>query len=304
MQQLDIFADSRDVILRGDLCEALLARDAQASQRALAALAAEVPDDAMLPEAQVLAAALLRAREGSAATAFAKGDEAERAVAQVRSELAPAAERALPRGTARDWLVPFWAALARRAAALRFASELPTAHAAPLWLEARDWLAARQAAESIESWRRIPLPLAWATEARHHALGLASTWPLWAELAWLAPRRFETLARRVADPQLDKLMGRFGREFEGPASASGRPTDAADDEWAWFPAWCLVDSPKLAGEMEGATPSTVHEPARAWSLLQGLLRLERQGRHHEIVKAREALRQCHPGLFRRYMSAR
>ena len=32
--QLDIFADSRDVMLRNDLVQALLRRDARASQRA------------------------------------------------------------------------------------------------------------------------------------------------------------------------------------------------------------------------------------------------------------------------------
>ena len=56
-----------------------------------------------------------------------------------------------------------------------------------LWLRAGDFAAAADAVARIESWRRIPAPLAWMAEARYRLDGLDAHWGLLAELAWLAP---------------------------------------------------------------------------------------------------------------------
>ena len=54
MQQLDIFADSRDVMLRDDVLEQLQRRNATAARTALERLAGEYPDDGVLPAMTVL----------------------------------------------------------------------------------------------------------------------------------------------------------------------------------------------------------------------------------------------------------
>jgi hypothetical protein len=54
MQQLDIFADSRDVTLRNDVLEQWQRRDAAAACTALDRLAREYPDDGALSAMTVL----------------------------------------------------------------------------------------------------------------------------------------------------------------------------------------------------------------------------------------------------------
>ena len=60
-QQLDIFADSRDVMLRNDVLERLQRRDARAARTALEMLVAEYPDDGALAAMSVLVGELERA---------------------------------------------------------------------------------------------------------------------------------------------------------------------------------------------------------------------------------------------------
>ena len=61
MQQLDIFADSRDVMLRNAVLEPLERRDAAFARTALEGLAAEYPDDGALSAMTVLVGELERA---------------------------------------------------------------------------------------------------------------------------------------------------------------------------------------------------------------------------------------------------
>ena len=60
VQQLDIFADSRDVMLRNDVLEQLQRRDVTAAQTALERLAGDYPDDDTLPAMTVLVHELAR----------------------------------------------------------------------------------------------------------------------------------------------------------------------------------------------------------------------------------------------------
>ncbi|WP_244212307.1 hypothetical protein [Paraburkholderia hospita] len=170
-QQLDIFADSRDVVLRNGVFDQLQRRNGAAARAALDQLATESPDDHALSAMTVL----VRELEGGSTTPFA--DHASLAVARrhLEEEVAPAARRVLPAQTVGAWLAPCWSLLAQRAAALPFRSADHQAnshsgtqaeiHAVPLWLHAGEWVAASKAVEGIESWWRIPAPLAWMTEA-------------------------------------------------------------------------------------------------------------------------------------------
>ena len=289
--QLDIFEHSRDVMLRNDLAQAVLQADAAAACLARDALAAEFPLDPALACAPTLIAALEPAIEQALPTAEA----ASAAQLALDQTVAIAARRLLGADQAAPWLALRWRQLARRAAALPYLVEQAEAHAAALWLRAGAWQEVADAAANIESWRCIPTPLAWMVQARWHLAGLDAAWPLLAELAWLAPQRFEPLARSLPDPVLHKLLRRFGTAFVG---------DGASDDLAWFPAWVLTDEPRLAGPLGLAEPSRQTEPEQAMQLMLALLRLERQGRQREVIEHRRRLQGLHAGLFACYMKPR
>ena len=289
--QLDIFDHSRDVMLHNDVVDALARRDPSAARLAWHILKDEFPASDTLPALAVLIDAL-ECRTGAA---FADHDAVCDARRVLSRDIEPAARRVFGEQAGTAWLAPLWQETARRAARLPFRSERSEDHTAALWLRAGDWQAAADAVARIESWRRIPAPLGWMAEARYHLLGLDSTLALLAELGWLAPGRFGDLAKRLGDPSLDRLRKQFDASFEGDG-------DLAD--LAWFSAWLLTEKPGLARWLGETQPSLDSEPERAMRLLLELLGLERQGRHHEVVERRKALRDMHPSLYAAYMRTR
>jgi hypothetical protein len=295
MQQLDIFADSRDVMLRNDVLEALQRRDRVSARTALERLASDYPDDRALPAITVLVGEL----EGGSTAPFADHETLASARRHLEDEVTPAARRVLPASTMQSWLAPCWRALARRAEALPFraadAGHHAANHAAPLWLLAGDGAAASTAVEGIASWWRIPAPLAWMTEARYRTGGLDAAWPLLAELGWLAPARFEALLAVLGDASLDALRRRFDAEFPGTGEV---------DDYAWFPAWLVVVKPALAGRLSEARVQRDQAASRATALLGEILRREHEGDQHELVNLRQELSRLHAGLFDAYMATR
>src|ERR1700761_3141669 len=186
MQQLDIFADSRDVTLRNDVLEQLQRRDAAAACTALDRLVREYPDDGALSAMTVLFQEL-----GSGPGApFADHAALDGARRHLENEVLPALLRVFPVQTVESWIAPCWKSLAQRSVSLALRSSDADSHAIPLWPLAGDWAAAGQAVEGIDAWWHIPAPLAWMTEVRYRTDGLDATWPLLVELAWLAPARF------------------------------------------------------------------------------------------------------------------
>ena len=168
-------------------------------------------------------------------------------------------------------------------------------HAAPLWLQAQDWQAAQNAVEAIASWRKIPEPLQWMLQARLHLNGLTRCWGLVAELAWLAPHRLREVVEQSAEPQLQNLMQLFSDALEGTGN---------DCDFAWFPAWLLIERPALAPELTLAHAGQHTEPEQAMRLMLQILGYERQGEQSKVVACRKALRDLHPELFALYMKAR
>ena len=291
MQQLDIFADSRDVMLRNDVSECLQQRYTASARSALEALAGECPDDDELPALRVLVHAL----EAESVARFT--DHAALAVARraLANEVVPAAVRVLPRHAVQPWVASLWRSLALRAAALPFSAAADDCHAAPLWLKAGDWGAARECVKGIESWWHLAAPLAWMTEACYRSDGLDAAWPLLAELAWLAPLRFVALLSVLGDASLDALRRRFDAEFPGKGDC---------DDVRWFPVWLLLVKPVLAGRLAEARVRREHKPSRATALLGEILRREREGDQHELVALREQFSRLHSGLFEVYMATR
>ena len=138
MQQLDIFADSRDRVLLNTLADALVQGDRAAAHAAMAALRSEFPDDRQLGPATVLIDAL----DGEALAAHSPVADAVAALAARRpidTLLHDAARTVLGREAAPHWLTIRWLALARRARALPFDPACTEAHAAALWLQGRAW---------------------------------------------------------------------------------------------------------------------------------------------------------------------
>lgn len=178
----------------------------------------------------------------------------------------------LPAQNVQSWLTPCWRALAQRAESLPFRTADADSHAVPLWLLAGDGAAAIEAVEAIESWSRIPAPLAWMTEARYRAAGLDAAWPLLAQLAWLAPARFVALLPALGDASLDALRRRFDAEFPGTGEI---------DDYAWLPAWLLVVKPALAGRLGDARTQREVAASRATALLGEILRREHEGDQHD-----------------------
>jgi len=289
--QLDIFEHSRDVMLRNDVLHALQSRDAAAARAAWHRFAAELPHDDTLPTLDVLITALQQRDDD----AIADTRSAKDALQQLREHVEPAARRLLGDAAATSWLLPLWRQLAQRCARLTFRADDSAVHAAPLWLVAGDWAAAAQAVAGIESWRRIPAPLAWMAEAQYRVQGLHATWGLLAELAWLSPGRFDDLIKRLADPLLQRLRRSFDAAFEGHGDVS---------DLAWLPAWCLTEKPDLAGPLAAAQPALQSPPERAMRTLLELLGLERQGRHRELIEHRKTLRGLHASLYAAYMRSR
>jgi hypothetical protein len=289
--QLDIFADSRDVMLRNDVLDALLERNASAARLAWRKLHDDYPDDETLAALDGLIGELGE----NAAPPFADHQAMNACCRRLETEIEPAARRLFGEAKAHAWLAPCWRARARRAAALPFCADASDHHAVALWLRAGDWTAARNAVEHIEAWRRIPAPLAWMAEVRYRADGLEVAWPLLTELAWLSPRRFADLLTRLNDASLDALRRRFDAQFDGAGGLA---------DLAWFPAWLLIEKPCLAPSLRTAQPSRHTSPERATRLLLQILDLERRGSQPELVERRKALRSLHDGLYTAYMKTR
>jgi hypothetical protein len=291
MQQLDIFADSRDVGLRNEVVEHLQRRHAVDARASLAQLASEYPDDSALPAIAVL----VRELENSSTLPLTDHMELTAVRRRVEDDVIPAAQRVLPAQDVHAWSTPCWRSLAQRAAPLVFCGIHTESHAAPLWLRAGDCAAATDAVETIESWWRIPSPLAWMTEARYRAAGLDAAWPLLAELAWLAPSRFAALIAALRDASLDALRRRFDADFSGTGEIA---------DYAWFPAWLLVVKPALASRLGEARVQRDLAASRATALLGEILRREHEGDQHELVSLREDLSRLHTDVFDCYMATR
>lgn len=287
--QLDIFEHSRDVMLRNAVVDTLRDRNATATARAIAELAAEYADDSMLPVFN-----LLCERLALRVTGPLNRVSASEILRATEGAIAAAAQRVFG-GEAEIWLSPLWAELATATKRLPFDARDEAVHAAPFLLRAGKWADACACLESIPSWRRQPAPLAWKIEATARIAGMDPLWPLLAELSWMAPGRAEALTARLKMAELTTLVRSFNGEFEGDGTAS---------DFAWFPAWVLVAHPRLGDRFHGAQAGADTPPERCARLVLNLLAFERQGRHGMLIEGRKKLRDAHRMLFERYMRSR
>jgi hypothetical protein len=286
--QLDLFLDTRDVMLRNDVIAALRERDAVAGNEALAVLRKECPGDPAIASLATLLNGCAPVRP------LRNHDAAADAVCALQETIVPAAQDAFGASEAGGWLAFAWQSMARAAAGLPYDPARPHAHPAFMFLQAGDWPAARRETAAIPAWRRIPIPLGWMAEARFGESGLDGAWPLLVELAWIDPVRFGALARRLEAPPLRRLLNDFELGFES----------GGEEDLAWLPAWALVVEPGLARILRETQICNDTASERAARLVMDLLILERQGRHGDLVDRRKRLRDLNPALFAHYMSTR
>lgn len=104
-----------------------------------------------------------------------------------------------------------------------------------------------------------------------------------------ATERIESWRRIV------RLHRRFEAEFDNASAAV---------DMTWFPAWLLTQAPALARHLAQAQRCQHSPPEQGMRLLLELLGLERQGRHHDLVQRRRALRDVHAALYAAYMATR
>jgi len=285
IRQLDLFADGRDVMLANEAVAALLAGDAGAAQAALTALAVEFPQDARLARMRRLLDWLARP--------LTAVDEAT--LACWRDELLPLAHRLLG-GKAAEFARAQWRRLGAMLIGLTFDAGCETLHAAPCLLAAGDWRAARLSVEAIDDWRRRPAPLGWHIEALCGERCEEAIWPAFAELCWMAPRRAAALLGRLQAPALHRLVTAFRRTWSDEQSA--------DDTLAWLPAWLLIEAPALADLLRQAQRGADSLAERGFWQVLGLMLLERQGRHDELIAGRIRLKALDAQLFALYMARR
>ncbi|WP_232348073.1 hypothetical protein [Cupriavidus taiwanensis] len=289
--QLDLFEDGRDVMLRNDVLTALEQRNAAAGREALQRLSAEYPDDALIPTLETLVGGLESPVDRHFANHAALRDTCEAWYLPCM----PAARRAFGDAAGMAWCRPLWRAVAGAASQLPFQREMPEWHAAPLWMRAAEWTTACESIKRIESWRRMPITLAWMAETVYRLQGLDPAWPLLAELAWLSPKKLGALMQTLGDSSLVALRRRFDASFDG---------DGTSEDLRWFPAWSMTETPGLAALLRASEPSTGTLPEQGMRIMLELLTLERQGRQHDLVERRKDLRGLHAGLFEAYIRTR
>jgi len=289
--QLDLFEDSRDVMLRHDVLVALEQRDAAAGREALSRLAAEYPNDGLVPPLEILVRVLERPAYEPVTCHTALRDMCEAWC----SPSEPAARRAFGDTAGIAWCRPLWRTIAEAASRLPFHREMPEWHAAPLWMRAADWAAAHESIHGIDSWRRIPVTLAWMAESVYRLEGLAAAWPLLAELGWLSPKKLGALMQTLGDSSLLALRRAFDANFDGEGTI---------EDISWFAAWAIAEKPGIATHLRACEPSTRTLPEQGMRIMLELLTLEREGRQHELVERRKVLRGLHPGLFDAYIRTR
>lgn len=288
--QLDLFLDSRAVMLANDAVGALAARDAARAGAALERLQREAPDHPALTALRTAVRGLAEWRRPDA--------DPQAILVAVRwldDELAPAARQVLG-DVAPAFVAEFFREMAQNARGVAYEPAYAQAHRAALCLRCGEWAEAEEAATAIPGATRRSDPLQWLTIARHRLHGLAAARPTLFALAWHAPHRLGAIRAALADELLERECQAFERACEWESVAE---TELP----AWFPAWFLVEHPVAAKELgDIAFPDS--PPASAARLLIALFALERRGDQRRLAGERERLRRLNPELFALYMARR
>jgi hypothetical protein len=271
--QLDLFLDTRVLVLESRVCDALAGRRPAEALAATRDLLAAGPDNRHLQDFLRLIQALEIDQDAPQAPAAR--------LAELKA-IEPLARNLLGH-RARDLLAPLWAGLAESMAGRPFDPAAPDLHAAPIWVRAGRWGAARAAVETDPDWRRHPPLVLIHAEASRQGRDLAAARRDWTGLCWDHPQEAGHAldARDLPDRLLAELWSRFG-DLD-PQLATGD-----------FPAWLLCADPglRLAVPSDAAPPGPLGE---AFRLLHRLVGGE------DTMALRQALAGVNPALLRVYL---
>ncbi|MEF8729052.1 MAG: hypothetical protein V5B34_12695 [Accumulibacter sp.] len=292
-RQLDLFLDSREVVLVNDVVAAFRAGECARARNALAALRAESPERSELAPFAVLLAFLEKLRESDFATP--DGDGLAQLLGEIDAVVVPATQ-ALG-SEARGFLDRIWRRLATAAAGQPFDPARPQIHAAALYLRAHAGAEAEGAASRIADGWNDPLILRWRALARYRVGGLqAARWQIFS-LAWFATDSFPQLLAELSAPELESDWRRFQSAIEMP--------DAS-----WFPAWCLLPHPEFVAALAGEISPPIRRAAAgipglgAFLALTKILAIEPGGYSRALVDERARLQAIDATFFAAYMRSR
>jgi hypothetical protein len=144
--QLDLFLDSRVVVLANDAIEALLAGEASRAREAIGRLQDEEPRHHAVGPLHRLLNELLEP-----AGPFAEAADVAAAVERLEREVARDAREALG-DRAREFVAQRWAKLAQAPGAQTYDARLPNAYRASLFLQCEQPEATIEAAACIPAW--------------------------------------------------------------------------------------------------------------------------------------------------------
>ena len=287
---LDLFLDSRAVVLANDAVRAIAERDGAHAARYVSELRAEAADYPALRSLEILASWLAEWQRPSCdATSIVS------AVALLEDVIVPAARDAFA-ARADDVLAPFFRDLAEASRGLAYEASRSKAHRAWLSLRCANWEQAEDAALGIPGANEIPDALHWLAVARYRQRGLSAARPTLFALAWRDPPRLAVLINDLQDEALE-------RDFRNFNGACEWTNTAAAELPAWFPAWYVLEHPAAAGDFDPSETS-VAPPVRAVRLVTRILELERRGDWKPLVALRDQFRRLNADLFLLYMARR
>ena len=270
--QLDLFFDSRVLVLENRVCDALAERRPAQALKAIRDLQAAEPDHHRLGDFLHLIQVLDTDAPAAPATRLAELKAVEPLAAD------------LLRHRARDFLAPLWADLAASLAGRPFDQSRPDLFPADILVRAGRWGAARTAVEADPDWRSHPPLVLIHAEACRRALDHTVARRDWFGLCWQHPEAAAKAldARDLPDRALAGQWLRFC-ELEPPL-------DVVE-----FPAWLLCIEPGLryAVPVDAAPAGAPGEPYRLLHRLVG---------GEDTISLRQALAEANPGLLQAWLA--
>jgi hypothetical protein len=293
-RQLDLFHDSRELLIETGLREALAQRRLTDVRERVAELAHHNPRHehlrGYLQLLQIAEEGEHGGLESSTATWFETLDGIELLA------------RNLLGHQARDFLRNLWAEFAQRLAWVAFDPTAPGLHASHAWRRAERWDAVRVAVEQVADWRDHPSLLALHAEASWRRREPAAARRDWAWMCWEYPQQAERLLASPSFP--DQQVRQLWQAFEDLELAAGpdrRPSpgneqvDLLDTED--FPAFLLLHDPSAAA----AVPTHAAPDDDRGAAYRLLHRIVSGG---DDIALRRELGDIHPLLLRLLLASR
>jgi len=278
MKQLDFFRHGRSVVLSNGLHAAVLGGDANDVETAYRKLSDYAATHRWLPHARTLIEALSNPLPSDE-------DEGLAALTRLEAEWAPAAQAILGED-GRGVLDRLWRAVGDAFADSPFDPERPDRHASYAYAKCADWKSVERSVRYAGNYSAHPVLLSRIAEALWRQGRWDQAAGAWFELCWSAPDRFRRMMNdgEIPDPL---LRGGWDR-------ARDQDIEIAPD---WFPAWMLIDQPRIAALIP--VPEASAGPQAAFVALRALT-----AEDPNDVKRRRQLQTLHPGLLACFLAQR